>query len=457
MNPKKVAFYTLGCKVNQQDSESLASMFEEGGYETVDFKEAADVYIINTCTVTHLGDRKSRQMIRRAIKENPEAKVVVTGCYAQTSPGEVLAIAGVDLVVGTKDRKEIVSLVEKLKKSNQPVNLVDNIMASKEFEELPLPSSSRARAFIKVQEGCNQFCTYCIVPYARGPIRSRPLEGVINQVKELVDQGYQEVVLTGTHTGMYGKDQKIQQVSLAQLVKALTTTPGLERLRISSVDPNDFTEELIEVLISSPVICPHFHIPLQSGDDEILKRMKRPYNVASYLNLVEKLRQKSPEVAFTTDVMVGFPGETEEQFQNTVKLIEKVSFSDLHVFKYSPRKGTPAASYEGQIDPLIKEERSQYLLELAKKLQEQYGSRFVNEVRKVLVEKIWQPDTGKIDGGEELINVNAGPTLWEGLTDNYLRVVFPAEGKLARELVLVKLIDWQSEGYMSGRQIVQDA
>jgi threonylcarbamoyladenosine tRNA methylthiotransferase MtaB len=446
---KKAAFCTLGCKVNQQDSESLAGLFKDRGYSVVDFADSADVYIINTCTVTHLGDRKSRQMIRKAIKLNKEAKIVVTGCYAQTSPGEVLAIPGVDIIIGTKDRRNIVQLVEDLPKREEPVNLVGDIMASEEFEELPVPGHSRTRAFIKVQEGCNQFCTYCIVPFARGPMRSRPFNKVVAEVQQLVAAGFKEVVLTGTHTGVYGQDLSSPHgvVNLAGLVKALTEVEGLERLRISSVDPNDFTDELVEVLVESSVVCPHFHIPLQSGDDQVLKRMRRPYTPADFLNLVGKLRQKGQEVAFTTDVMVGFPGETEGQFLNTVELINEVGFSDLHVFKYSPRKGTPAAKYAEQIAPEIKERRSRQLIGLAAKLQQEYCSAFVNEVRKVLVEKIWQPEKGKTQVELEL---SPGQVFWEGLTDNYIRVILTAEDQLAKELIPVRLLNWQ-DGYMTGK------
>lgn len=449
---KKAAFYTLGCKVNQQDSEALAGIFKDAGYTVVDFKEIADVYVINTCTVTHLGDRKSRQMIRKAIKENKEAKVVVTGCYAQTSPGEVLAIPGVDLIIGTRDRHNIVQLVEELEEKSEPVNLVADIMAAREFEDLPVPSDSRTRAFIKVQEGCNQFCTYCIVPYARGPIRSRPIDKVVDEVTKLVETGFKEVVLTGTHTGMYGRDLAkldMNGITLAKLVRALVQIDGLERLRISSVDPNDFTDELVKILVESPVVCPHFHIPLQSGDDQILTRMRRPYTTADYVSLIAKLRQKSQEVAFTTDVMVGFPGETREQFENTVKIIKQVGFSDLHVFKYSPRKGTPAAEFLDQVEAEIKEERSQQLLTLTKDLQEKYCSAFINEVRKVLVEKIWQPEKG--NRAFEL-EVHSNQVLWEGLTDNYIRVIFPGEEQLNKGLVPVRLLDWQ-DGYMSGKSI----
>ncbi len=454
---KRVACYTLGCKVNQQDSDGVLQLFIEAGYEKVDFKEQADVYIINTCTVTHLGDRKSRQMIRRAIGENSLAKIVVTGCYAQTSPGDILAIPGVDLVIGTKDRQKIVQLVEGIKKGDQPLNMVAKAVDNKVFEELPVPSDSRTRAFIKVQEGCNQFCTYCIVPYARGSIRSRPLVNVVEEVGQLVSRGYKEVVLSGTHIGMYGRDQEGKQANLAQLIGALVEIKGLERLRISSVDPNDFTQELIQILIESSVVCPHFHLPLQSGDDQILERMKRPYSVDFYRELVHSLRKKDPLAAFTTDVMVGFPGETEEQFQNTVSFIKEISFSDLHVFKYSPRKGTAAATFPNQIPAEVKEERSQYLLEMTKVLREQYASNYINEVGKVLVEKIWQPDKGKKQADVELLQVELKdekePTYWEGLTDNYLRVVFPGSSSLERTVFNVHLLDWHPEGFMVGKRL----
>ena len=454
---KRVACYTLGCKVNQQDSDGVLQLFSEAGYEKVDFKEQADVYIINTCTVTHLGDRKSRQMIRRAIGENSQAKIVVTGCYAQTSPGDILAIPGVDLVIGTKDRQKIVQLVEGIKKGDQPLNMVGKAVDNKEFEELPVPSDSRTRAFIKVQEGCNQFCTYCIVPYARGSIRSRPLVNVVEEVGQLVSRGYKEVVLSGTHIGMYGRDQEGKQANLAQLIGALVEIKGLERLRISSVDPNDFTQELIQILTESSVVCPHFHLPLQSGDDQILQRMKRPYTVDYYRELVDRLRKKDPLAAFTTDVMVGFPGETEEQFQNTVSLIKEISFSDLHVFKYSPRKGTPAATFPNQIPAEVKEERSQYLLEMTKMLQEQYASNFINKVGKVLLEKTWQWDKGKKQADVELLQLELKDekeqTYWEGLTDNYLRVVFPGSSSLERAVFDVQLLYWRPEGFMSGRLI----
>lgn len=438
---KRVAFYTLGCKVNQHETEALESLFKKANYSIVSFRDEADVYIINTCTVTHLSDRKSRQMIRKVNKENPEAKVVVMGCYAQTSPGEVLAISGVDLVIGTKDRVKIIELIEQIEKESAPINAVEDIMAAREFEQLPVSEQSRTRAFLKVQEGCNQFCTYCIVPYARGPLRSLPLNKVLENVQDLVNQGFKEVVLSGTHTGAYGKDLS-EKITLAQLIAQIVDISGLERLRISSVDPNDFTAELIEILLSSQKVCSHFHIPLQSGDDEILKKMRRPYQTEDYYKLVDRLSSKSDNVAFTTDVMVGFPGETETQFQNTYNFIKKVGFSDLHVFKYSPRKGTPAAEFPEQVKPQQKDWRSRQLIDLTRELKQVYAGKFIGKQKDVLIERIWKKEAGNSQLDGEIY--------WEGLTDNYLRVIFKAPEQEVGGLVKVRLESWQDD-YMLGQ------
>ncbi|MGF7185485.1 threonylcarbamoyladenosine tRNA methylthiotransferase MtaB [Desulfitispora alkaliphila] len=439
---KRVAFNTLGCKVNQNETEAIKALFKKAEYTVVPFKEEADVYVINTCTVTHLGDRKSRQVIRKAIKNNPQAKVLVTGCYAQTSPGEILEISGVDLVIGTSERHKIVELVEQIEKGTEPLNAVSDIMEAREFENLPLPENSRTRAFLKVQEGCNQYCTYCIVPYARGPLRSRMPNLVVEQVKELVDKGFYEIVLSGTHTGAYGKDLE-GGYNLAKLIEEITKLQGLKRLRISSVDPHDFTPELTEILVSSDIVCPHFHIPLQSGDDTILKRMKRPYNTDWFRNLIEKLKEKDSHVAFTTDVMVGFPGETPEQFENTMRFIREVGFADMHVFKYSPRKGTPAAEYPDQIQEPEKDSRSKALLQVATELRNNFATDFLNAKKEVLVERAWQKDEGNDYADSEMY--------WEGLTDNYIRVVFP-KGEEPTGLVPVKLQKWQGQ-FMWGEPV----
>ncbi|MBZ4686788.1 MAG: threonylcarbamoyladenosine tRNA methylthiotransferase MtaB [Clostridia bacterium] len=407
---KKCAFHVLGCKVNQNEVEALKNIFRKEGYVVVPFHEKADVYVIHTCTVTHISDRKSRQFIRKAIKNNPEAVVAVTGCYAQVSPHEIAKIPGVDIIIGTKDRHRIVQLVEEVKEKNEILNLVDESKFYKEFEELPLANPDRARAFLKVQEGCDRYCTYCIIPYARGPVRSRDPESTITEVKKLVSQGYLEVVLTGIHTALYGKDFADEDVDLSWLIERLAKIDGLKRLRVSSIDPDDFTPRLLKVMTENPVVCPHFHIPLQSGDDRILKKMGRRYTTADYESLVEEIKKRKPGAAITTDIMVGFPGEDEEKFTNSYKFVEKMPFSDLHVFKYSKRQGTPAAKMKDQVEPAVKNERSEKLIKLAEGKFSHYAANFLGCWKEVLVER-------KLENG-----------YWEGHTDNYLPVQFSAHG-----------------------------
>lgn len=439
MSQKTVAIYTLGCKVNQTESAAIAEMFKGRGYTITDFNQAADVYIINTCTVTHLGDRKSRQMIRRAAKTNPNAVIVVTGCYAQTSPGEVLEIPGVDLVVGTGDKNRIVELVEKsAEKMPQPVNAVTDIFAQQEFKELPTAAENgKTRAFIKVQEGCNNYCAYCIIPYARGPLRSRRPESIIAEIKKLVERGFKEVVLTGIHTGAYGLDFN-DGTDLATLVEKILTVPDLARLRLSSVEPNDITPELIDIAAKSKVFCRHLHIPLQSGDDTVLKNMRRRYTTQQFAQLIKDIREKIPDIAITTDVIVGFPGETDQMFENTYQFCQDIAFAGMHVFKYSPRKGTAAADFPNQVPAPKKEERSKRLVALAKKMAQNYGQKFVGQNVEVLVE---QPVAGKV-------------SFWEGLTDTYLRVEFAADGDLHGKFVLVQLTAYRDER-LCGKMLLQ--
>jgi threonylcarbamoyladenosine tRNA methylthiotransferase MtaB len=422
MGNKKVAVYTLGCKVNQYESAVIEALFRERGYQTVAFEDRADVYIINTCTVTHLGDRKSRQMIRRAIRKNPGALIAVTGCYAQTSPEEILKIPGVDLLVGTRNRARLVDLVETAVKGAGPLNEVTGFEAGDEFEEIPvLPVQGRVRAYLKIQEGCNNFCTYCIVPYARGPVRSRRAEKVLGAARALVNAGYKEIVLTGIKTGWYGKDVD-GEPDLTGLLRRLSGIPGLFRLRLSSIEPNDITFELVETLAAAEVFCRHLHVPLQSGDDRVLASMGRRYTTGEYARLVEVLRTKLPGLGLTTDVMVGFPGETEENFANTCRFIENISFSGLHVFKFSPRRGTPAANFENQVAPGIKEERSRRLIRLGEALAGRFAAAHLGKELEVLAEQPWEKDGG----------------MYEGRTGDYLRVAFPANGDLRGEIVRVK-------------------
>ena len=434
---KRVAVFTLGCKTNQYESEAIASTFRHNGYESVPFEELADVYIINTCTVTHLGDRKSRQIIRRAIKKNPEAVIAVTGCYAQTSPAEVLQIPGVDLIVGTRDREKIVDLVEQASMSPVPVNAVKDILTHRSFEELPiLDYENRTRAFVKMQEGCNNFCSYCVIPYARGPLRSREPEKVLSEVKKLVDEGFGEIVLTGIHIGAYGAglDEKID---LAALVVKVALIPGLKRLRLGSVEPLDITPRLTKAIAEIRTVCRHLHIPLQSGDDHVLQMMKRKYNSFEFSRMVDAIRGQIPELAVTTDVIVGFPGETDEEFENTFDLVKDIGFGKTHVFKYSPRKGTPAAGYSDQVPAEVKDIRSKRLIALDRENQRKFASRFIGESVEVLAEQLVDKDRD----------------VWEGLTDNYLKVLFKSDENLQGEFVEVRTVKLKGTSLLAKTKI----
>lgn len=428
MPEKKIATITLGCKVNQYDTDSVVTQFVDAGYKVVDFAEEADVYLINTCTVTNLGDRKSRQMIRRAAKRNPHAKIVVMGCLAQTAPEEVVALEGVTLVVGTAGRGRILEEIEALERGDQ-ASLVDDIFQITEFEDLPaLDFLGRTRATLKIQDGCNQFCTYCRVPYARGRSRSRQRESVLEQVDQLVEAGFAEIVLTGIHLGLYGQDLH-PPLSLAQISKEIADTPGLVRLRISSVDPHEVTDELLDLVANHPVLCRHLHIPLQSGSNQVLQRMKRNYSSEDFREIVQEIHKHIPEVAITTDVMVGFPGETEEDFLQTMELVREVAFSKIHVFPYSPRAGTVAARFPDQIATQLKENRSKRLIELGETLAQDFHSSFVGRDVEVLVEQ-----QGKTEG--------------IGHTDNYLRVSFPLDQglDLVGRIVPVQVFSADLEG-----------
>lgn len=421
-----VAFHTLGCKVNFYDTEAIWQLFKNEGYEQVDFENTADVYVINTCTVTNTGDKKSRQMIRRAIRRNPEAIVAVTGCYAQTSPAEIMAIPGVDMVIGTQDREKIIPLVKQFEQDRQPINAVRNIMKTRQFEELDVPDfADRTRAFLKIQEGCNNFCTFCIIPWSRGLMRSREPQSVIAQAEQLVAAGYQEIVLTGIHTGGYGED--IEDYSLAKLLWDLDKVEGLKRIRISSIEASQITDEVIEVLKSSDKMCRHLHIPLQAGDDQVLARMRRKYTTAEFARKIERLHEIMPDVAITTDVIVGFPGETEEMFRDGYKFMEQMKFSEMHVFPYSKRTGTPAARMEDQVDEEIKNARVHELIDLSEKMQLAYAQKFVGEVLEVIPERTYKgdPDSG----------------LYMGYSDNYVQLVFQGSEDMIGQVCRVKVTE----------------
>ncbi len=415
---RRAAFYTLGCKVNQYETEAMIESFENAGYETVEYTEYADVYIINTCTVTNMGDRKSRQIIRRALELNPNAFVAVVGCYSQIAPKEVLEIPGVSLVVGTNERSRIVELAEYAMEKEEKLNLVNDIMEVREFEEMSIKNyKSRTRAFLKIQEGCDQYCTYCIIPYARGHIRSRKPESIIAEVRELAESGFKEVVLTGIHVASYGKD--LGDTSLIEIIEKVHQVDGIERIRMSSVDPNVMTDEFIGRLKKLPKICRHFHLSLQSGCDETLKRMNRKYTTEEYKRVVGKLREVFADVALTTDLIVGFPGETEEEFLKTAEFIEEISFSAMHVFKYSPREGTPASKYKNQVKPQEKDARSKLITSIARKNEEKFKNGFIGQRLKVLYE---QP-------------IDEKDSLYEGLTDNYIRVVSESQSDIKGKII----------------------
>ncbi|TSB46769.1 tRNA (N(6)-L-threonylcarbamoyladenosine(37)-C(2))-methylthiotransferase MtaB [Alkalicoccobacillus porphyridii] len=417
-----VAFHTLGCKVNHYETEAIWQLFKNENYQKVDFEQTSDVYVINTCTVTNTGDKKSRQVIRRAIRKNPDAVICVTGCYAQTSPAEIMAIPGVDIVVGTQDRSKMLGYIEQFKKEREPINGVGNIMKSRVYEELDVPAfTDRTRASLKIQEGCNNFCTFCIIPWARGLMRSRQPEDVIKQAHQLVEAGYKEIVLTGIHTGGYGEDLK--DYSLARLLLDLEQVDDLKRIRISSIEASQLTDEVISVINDSQKVVRHLHIPLQSGSDTVLKRMRRKYTMSFFAERLERLKEALPGLAVTSDVIVGFPGETEEEFQETYDFIAHHKFSELHVFPYSKRTGTPAARMEDQVDESIKNTRVHKLIELSNQLAKEYSSRFDHEVLEMIPEEVDQEN----------------PDMLVGYTDNYLRVKARLSEDLIGQIVKVKL------------------
>lgn len=415
---KTVAFHTLGCKVNTYESNAMLKIFNEAGYQEVDFKQVADVYVINTCTVTNTGDSKSRQMIRKAIRKNPKATICVVGCYSQTAPEEIEKIEGVGVVLGTQYRSDIVKYVDEHLGTGEMVIKVDNVMNLRKFEDLNIDRFKNTRAFLKIQDGCNNFCTYCIIPYARGRVRSRQKESVLNQAQKLVDNGYVEIVLTGIHTAGYGED--LDDYSFYELLVDLVKIKGLKRLRISSIETSQISDEIIDLIGSNEIIVDHLHVPLQAGSDATLKRMNRKYTTAEYLEKINKIRSYLPNIAFTTDVIVGFPGETDEEFEETYNFIKQVNYSELHVFPYSPRKNTPAAKMTGQVNDQIKHERANRLLQLSKELNHEFALKQIGKTLKVLFEK---------RDGEYLI----------GHAGDYLKVKVKTADNLIGEIVTIKI------------------
>ena len=417
---KKVAFYTLGCKVNQYETEAMLEMFEKNGYENVESEDYADVYVINTCTVTHMSDRKSRQYIRRVKKKNPNSIIAVVGCYSQISPEEILDIDDVNLVMGTNDRRTIVEKIKKID-SKSKVSTVDDIMKVRKFEEIEISQTNgKTRAFIKIQDGCDRYCSYCIIPYARGRIRSRDRISIIEEIKKLAANGYKEVVLTGIHVASYGRDLD-EDIDILTIIKDVNEIDGIDRIRLSSVEPVLFTEDFVDQISKIGKLVPHYHLSLQSGCDSTLKRMNRRYNTEDYKKTVDNLRARIPRVSLTTDVIVGFPGETNEEFSETLAYLKGLKLMHMHVFKYSPRKGTPAASMQDQVDPQIKQMRSDTLLALSKKNFKLFADQFTNTPLRVLFEEVDREG------------------YYEGLTDNYIRIKVKADRDIRGQILDIRI------------------
>lgn len=382
----KIGYHTLGCKVNQYETQSITQMFENRGYETVDFDEIADIYIINTCTVTNVADKKSRQMLSKAKKHNPNAVVVAVGCYAQVADEKLKENTGIDLIIGNTKKNEVADLVESYLKAHDRLSTVEDMSHMTEYEEMWLSKmEDKKRAHIKVQDGCNQFCSYCIIPYTRGRVRSREKDNVIREVEEMVKNGYKEVVLTGIHLASYGLE--FEGYGLIHLLEELEQVQGLSRIRLGSLEPTLVTEEFVERLKGVGKLCPHFHLSLQSGCDSVLKRMNRKYTTQDYRQAVSRLRGLYGNPAITTDIIVGFPGETEDEFMTTAAFAREIGFADIHVFKYSIRQGTKAAEMKDQVRETVKSARSKILSEVRDNLYSAYQNAFLGHRVDVLIEE----------------------------------------------------------------------
>ena len=416
---KKAALHNLGCKVNAYETEAMQQMLEAAGYEIVSFHEAADVYVINTCSVTNMADRKSRQMLHRAKKQNPESVVVAAGCYVQTKEEEAFADEAIDIIIGNNKKHELITKLDEFFRDHGKIDDVLDINdKNQEFEELYLDKpSEHTRAFIKVQDGCNQFCSYCIIPYARGRVRSRNMDSVLEEVNRLAANGYKEVVLTGIHLSSYGVETG---ESLLHLIQEIHKIDGIRRIRLGSLEPKVVTEEFASELSKLEKICPHFHLSLQSGCDATLQRMNRKYTAEEYAKGCEILRKYFEHPAITTDVIVGFPGETEEEFAETKAFLERIHFYEMHIFKYSKRQGTRAAEMKNQIPENIKTERSNVLIELGDKMSEEFRQYYLGREEEVLFE-----EAADIDG----------VAYYVGYTKEYVKVAKLSSEPIENQLV----------------------
>lgn len=423
---RKAAFHNLGCKVNSYETEAMQQLLEDAGYEIVPFREGADVYIINTCSVTNVADRKSRQMLHRAKKMNPSAAVVAVGCYVQAAGAELKKDEAVDLIVGNNQKKDLVQILDDYFADHKNSGEILDIGHSQEYEELHIRRiADHTRAFIKVQDGCNQFCSYCIIPYTRGRVRSRRPEDIEHEVRGIAEAGYKEIVLTGIHLSSYGVDFKDeQQENLLTLIKRLDQIPGIERLRLGSLEPRIVTREFAKELARLRTICPHFHLSLQSGCDATLKRMNRRYNAAEYQACCEILREEFDNPAITTDVIVGFPGETEEEFAETERFLKAIHFYEMHIFKYSRRAGTRAADMPDQVPEGTKSVRSDILLALEKQQSLEYRGRFLGTEEEILLEEPIEIDGTKYMMGHTRQYVKGAVPYEEGLKNKTVKGIF---------------------------------
>ena len=428
---KKVALHNLGCKVNAYETEAMQEMLEHAGYEIVPFQEGADIYVINTCTVTNIADRKSRQMLHRARKMNPDAVVVAAGCYVQAQAEKQVIDPCIDIVLGNNKKQDLLTALQAYEEAHGDLREVIDINHTKEYENLHLTKQGEhTRAYIKVQDGCNQFCSYCIIPYARGRVRSRAKEDVVAEVTDLAKNGYQEVVLTGIHLSSYGIDFENED-NLLSLIRAVHEIEGIKRIRLGSLEPRIITEEFVQAIAALPKMCPHFHLSLQSGCNETLKRMNRRYTSEEFYEKCEILRKYFEKPALTTDVIVGFPQETEEEFETTYEFLKKICFYETHIFKYSKREGTKAAVMQGQIPEQIKAKRCARLIELGEKNRRAYEESFLGKTVEVLV--------------EEKSDVN-GKEMWTGHTKEYMKIALESEKNLQNCILNVQIKD--------GREII---
>lgn len=423
---KKVAFITLGCKVNQYETNSMIQKFIQKGYEIVEATQEADIYIVNTCTVTNMSDRKSRQMLRRVKEQNPKALVVACGCYVQVAKEEVESIKEIDFVLGNNEKKEIVERIEKCEEQSQKNKEIEDVMQQKEYVELGTTTyTEKTRAVIKVQDGCDRFCSYCIIPYARGRVRSRKPENILTEIEKIAQKGIQEVVITGIHIASYGKDFE-KEYKLIDLLEEINKIQGIQRIRLGSIEPLLITKEFIERLSKLEKICHHFHLSLQSGCDETLKRMNRRYSTIQFKEIVERLRNTYEDVILTTDIIVGFPQESEEEFEQTYKFLKQIKFYKMHIFKYSPRKGTKAAQMSRQIDGKVKEERSQKLIELSNRNQKEYNKKYIGKRIEILCEE-------EKNG------------YYQGHTKNYILALIKAQENLENKMVKARCTNSETD------------